>query len=36
MDEFIGEYGTSIFILLLGAGVVTILAKIYTCVLAIL
>lgn len=36
MDEFIAEYGTTLFILLLGSGVVGILAAIYQNVLAVL
>ena len=36
MDEFIGEYGTSLFILLLGGGIVAILASVYSSVLSIL
>lgn len=36
MDEFMGEYGTSVFILVLGAGVIGVLIAIYNSVLAIL
>lgn len=36
MDEFISEFGTCIFVLLLGTGVVSILASIYANVLALL
>lgn len=36
MDDFIAEYGTGLFMILLGCGVVGILASMYQLVLSVL